>query len=213
MSILILERARTFSLHKPLGGELWADDIAWPLARICRFGGRLPKHGPMAFYSVADHSVLVALILREFGEPASVQYAGLMHDAHEALMGDIVTPVKRWLAIEEKEAELAQAVCERFGVCGGPAAWSVVKVADLTALYIECKAMEMDVRAYFASQEMRAKLDSLAPDLSLIQREGLLVPNLCMSVDEVVSQSAGRFMRWFRELADECRSHEGSHVA
>lgn len=213
MSILILERARTFSLSAPLSGELWADDIAWPLARVCRFGGRLPMHGPMAFYSVADHSVLVALILREFGEPASVQYAGLMHDAHEALMGDIVTPVKRWLAIEEKEAALAQAVCERFGVCGGPAAWSAVKVADLAALYIECKAMEMDVRAYFASQEMRAKLDSLAPDLSLIQREGLLVPNLCMSVDEVVSQSAGRFMRWFRELADECRSHEGSHVA
>lgn len=213
MSILILEGARTFSMRDPLSGELWADDIAWPLARICRFGGRLPKYGPMAFYSVADHSVLVALILREFGEPASVQYAGLMHDAHEALMGDIVTPVKRWLAIEEKEAALAQAVCERFGVCVDQAAWSAVKVADLAALYIECKAMEMDVRAYFASQEMRAKLDSLAPDLSLIQREGLLMPNLCMSVDEVVSQSAGRFVRWRDNLVAACHPMEAARVA
>jgi hypothetical protein len=62
-------------------------DIASSLAKICRFTGATFSH-----YSVAQHSILVAGIL-----PPQLQVYGLLHDAHEAYLGDIATPVKNLL--------------------------------------------------------------------------------------------------------------------
>ena len=62
-------------------------DIAASLAKICRFTGATFSH-----YSVAQHSILVASIL-----PPQLQAYGLLHDAHEAYLGDIATPVKNLL--------------------------------------------------------------------------------------------------------------------
>lgn len=57
--------------------------IAFRLAHINRF------NGDVGAYSVAQHSVLVASILRP-----EHKLAGLLHDVHEAFIGDNVTPFK-----------------------------------------------------------------------------------------------------------------------
>lgn len=62
-------------------------EIADSLGNQARFGGRTALH-----YSVAQHCVMVA---REASR-AAAPYA-LLHDAHEATIGDIMTPVKRAL--------------------------------------------------------------------------------------------------------------------
>lgn len=68
----------------PSPEDLDIHDIAFGLARCCRFAGQVQR-----FYSVAEHSVHVSF-------ECSPRHAleGLMHDAAEAYVGDITRPVK-----------------------------------------------------------------------------------------------------------------------
>lgn len=67
-------------------------DIAHALAYSSRYNGHARE-----FYSIAQHSVLVSELLELRGLPYEVQAWGLMHDAAEAYLGDVVTPLKRYL--------------------------------------------------------------------------------------------------------------------
>lgn len=64
-------------------------DIALGLARQPRFGGHTIDP-----WSVAEHSMVVALIARWWGTPAATvgmlaELHGLIHDAHESVTGDV----------------------------------------------------------------------------------------------------------------------------
>lgn len=102
------------------------DDIAHALSQICRFGGHLPY-----FYSVADHSLAVSYSL-----PAEHVLAGLLHDASEAYLCDIPSPVKRMITgYAEAEDRLMKVIAEKFGF-----PWplpEVIKAEDRRQLQIE----------------------------------------------------------------------------
>lgn len=68
-------------------------DIAHNLANVNRFCGATKRP-----YSVAEHCVRVHDELAKRGETLPTRLIGLLHDAHEAYMGDIITPVKNALA-------------------------------------------------------------------------------------------------------------------
>lgn len=65
-------------------------EIAHALAMQCRYTGHARR-----FYSVAEHSLLVCMIMMEFslGDPRE----GLLHDATEAYLGDVAAPLKALL--------------------------------------------------------------------------------------------------------------------
>lgn len=82
-------------IYDPRRTRITIEDIAHSLSHICRFNGHTRGH-----YSVAQHSVAVSYLV-----PSHLQLDGLLHDAAEAYLGDIISPLKRRLseyrAIEE----------------------------------------------------------------------------------------------------------------
>jgi len=74
------------------------------LGLLCRYNGQLPS-----FYSVAEHSVRVADWLIDQGYP-ELAFAGLLHDAAEAYIGDIVRPMKQIPAFKAVYEPIEQAV-------------------------------------------------------------------------------------------------------
>ena len=75
-------------------------DIASALAKINRFNGHTRRP-----YSVAEHSLHVVTIMeRDFGVEAPLPLlCGLLHDAHEAYIGDLTTPTQHLLGFHSAE--------------------------------------------------------------------------------------------------------------
>lgn len=69
------------------GHEFTSRMVASSLSKICRFTGHLRK-----FYSVAEHSVKCSYMV-----PEEFAFEALLHDAHESVVGDLSTPVKRFI--------------------------------------------------------------------------------------------------------------------
>ncbi|CAB4162246.1 hypothetical protein UFOVP785_21 [uncultured Caudovirales phage] len=83
--IIVLCRGSTVALlgNEPIPKEdCKIEEIAWHLANINRYTGGAGG------YSVAQHAVLVS----QLGE--CCQFAKLKHDDHEAIIGDVATPIK-----------------------------------------------------------------------------------------------------------------------
>lgn len=89
-------------------------DIAHALSHICRFGGHCHT-----FYSVAQHSCHVSDVLRDKFTHTKGAYIGLMHDATEAYLGDMVRPLKEFMpAYKEAEQDLWLAIARCFNLPG-----------------------------------------------------------------------------------------------
>jgi hypothetical protein len=113
-------------------------DIAHHLAAINRYTGAASR--PI---SVAEHSLLVLEILKIYGvTDPSVLLAGLLHDAHEAYITDLSSPMKQLVgaAWDVQERRIQHAVLKRFKVLTAYAsAADLIRRADLTALMTERK--------------------------------------------------------------------------
>ena len=105
-------------------GDLDIIDIAHSLSMQGRYAGHCIR-----FYSVAEHSVLVAKYLRDHGHDATTVFKGLMHDSTESYLVDVPRPVKAFLTgYKEIEAALWVSIAAWLGLSAEmPAA---VKSAD-----------------------------------------------------------------------------------
>jgi hypothetical protein len=113
----------------PRPEEIQIEDIAHSLANQCRYAGHVQE-----FYSVAQHSVMVARIV-----PQEHALWGLLHDAAEAYLVDLPRPVKRYSRLGDEyraiEARLMIALCARFQLPSDEPEW--VKRADDVLLMTE----------------------------------------------------------------------------
>jgi hypothetical protein len=116
--------------------QVTVEDVAHHLSQTCRFAGACVR-----FYSVAEHSVLVHRLVADM-EP-DLALAALFHDAHEAYLGDIVTPLKS--LIGQKRKTIARRIDSAVaGLIDVPAAHlyhPIVKAADDLAITYEASQL------------------------------------------------------------------------
>jgi len=119
-------------------------DIAHALGHQCRFSGHCAW-----FYSVAQHSYYVSVIVQMLGGTPLDQLCGLLHDASEAYLVDLPTPVKcQVVGYKEAEHKVMNVICDAFqipppeysspGYVTG-SGWDLVKKADAIALATEAR--------------------------------------------------------------------------
>jgi hypothetical protein len=121
---------RQFFIDAP---EFDTQDIARALSKQCRYTGHCSK-----FYSVAEHSVIVAAIMKmlDLGDP----FEGLMHDGSEAFLSDIAAPWKALLPdYKILEAKIERPMRLAYGlpefITDG------CKKADWLALFVEARVL------------------------------------------------------------------------
>lgn len=132
-------------------------DIATALSRECRYAGHASH-----FYSVAQHSVLCSRIV-------SPEHAveALLHDAAEAYLKDIPTPLKRMLPdYKVIEARFDLAIRVQFGLPLEPS--QAIKVADNILLVTEVRDLFPVGRVLhkvpIAAEPMNGRIWPLAPE-------------------------------------------------
>lgn len=115
---IVTYTGRKIPLLEPHPDHIDARDIAHSLAYQCRFTGHTPRH-----YSVAEHSIRVAWQIRgKYANPTGwtplrVAKVALLHDAAEAYLGDVSTPLKSLLPEYQRiENNWQHAVFVAFGL-------------------------------------------------------------------------------------------------
>ena len=94
-----------FNVFEPILEMIKIEDIAHALSMIPRFGGHFPIQ-----YSVSQHSKMVMEHLE-----SKNKLAGLLHDASEAYLLDIPTPIKHNIpGYQEAETKIMQLIAEKF---------------------------------------------------------------------------------------------------
>lgn len=124
----------------PKPEEIRVVDIAHGLSNICRFGGQC-----RVFYSVAEHSVRVAHLLARSSAPKEMVMWGLMHDAAEAYLGDVIRPLKGFFpAYKVVEEKVLKTVARKLRL-----SWPIpAKVKEADSSLLKSEAMELMEPSY-----------------------------------------------------------------
>ncbi len=111
------------------------EDVAVHLSRIPRFGGATS-------YTVGDHSVYVSILVEQLTGSGNAAAEGLMHDASEAYLGDMLSPLKQLLPDFKAIERLWEgAIRKRFTLTDKYHA--EVKHADAIALRAEIRDLDL----------------------------------------------------------------------
>ncbi|WYW01680.1 deoxyribonucleoside 5' monophosphate phosphatase [Pseudomonas phage vB_PpuM-Voja-6] len=127
---IITHSGKRFELADPRPEMVCIEDIAIALARQTRFNGHCDR-----FYSVAMHSYIISNHL-----PKHLRLEGLLHDAAEAYIGDISSPLKKiikahWPGFKAFETRIEEVIFDALGVplSNDP----MIKEYDLRMLAVE----------------------------------------------------------------------------
>lgn len=147
---------KEINLLNPCEDDIDIFDIAQALSNICRFGGHLNQ-----FYSVAQHSVLVMAIVEPWN--ADLALEALLHDATEAYLGDVISPLKHLLGASYKtlEANFETVIAQKFLLNNSLAAKKMIKSADIQALEMEYAEFKLKQRVEPAIYQILSTIEDM----------------------------------------------------
>lgn len=137
---------KLFDIENPSIDDIDINDIAHSLSMQCRFAGHT-----LDFYSVAEHSILCASIaMRMFSDEAHTPGGQkislrrllpiLLHDASEAYITDIPTPIKQYFPkLNKLEKKLQSLIYEHFKINDWNIDNNLIKHIDGVILAMEKK--------------------------------------------------------------------------
>jgi 5'-deoxynucleotidase YfbR-like HD superfamily hydrolase len=186
MATLETVSGRKIDVSNPNPADIVIEDIAWALSRMPRFSGHSIPYTP---YSVAQHCIQVAEDLKDYGP--DVQLYGLLHDAAEAYINDLPSPVKHipeiHAVIKKLEDSLMTAIYTSLKITPPTEQEeALVKIADKTQQAVEA----------YNFMYSRGK-DWNLPDVSFIKLQEFREP--MTSID-----SYHKFLSYFQDLTDQC---------
>ena len=141
--------------------DLKLEDIAHSLGMQCRVRGHCS-----VFYSVAQHSVLVSQVAEALGGRGAGQW-GLLHDAAEAYVGDIPTPMKTE-EDQKREGVLMARIADKFGLPNLNVPMNghintVVKHADKLLLATEKRDLMPNIGIWESIEGIEPLMDVIKP--------------------------------------------------
>ena len=186
MATLETVSGRKIDVSNPDPADIVIEDIAWALSRMPRFSGHSIPYTP---YSVAQHCIQVAEDLKDYGP--DIQLYGLLHDAAEAYINDLPSPVKHipeiHAVIKKLEDSLMTAIYTSLKITPPTEQEeALVKIADKTQQAVEA----------YNFMYSRGK-DWNLPDVSFIKLQEFREP--MTSID-----SYHKFLSYFQDLTDQC---------
>ena len=159
---------RRLDLLNPSPLDIEIEDIARGISRVARWNGQTSGEYPL---SVAQHSVIVAELLKSYNENIEIkwQLAALLHDAAEYIISDMITPLKSFLGEEyiQLEEKIQSAINLRFSLPSEipKKIYKLIKNCDRQTAFIE--AIQL---AGFTLKEAKKtlKIPTLIPDYKII---------------------------------------------
>jgi len=170
--IITLCDRTSFRLDEPETQRFDVVVIAHALSKLCRFTGHISG---TSIYSVAQHSVLCSYLV-----PAEHTLDALMHDAHEAYVGDMSAPLKLLCPDYCRVERRVEIACRRsFGLADTKS--EVVAEADHRMFKSEYAAyltseVGIQVGRRYGLNSIRAWLPEIAKSRFLERFEELTAP-------------------------------------
>ena len=172
-----------FDFVNPTEDMIDIEDVAHALSHLCRFTGHCDR-----FYSVAEHSLIGALIFMERGDD-ELAFEFLMHDAHEAYVGDLSTNLKKlcpdFKIIEERVDKLIR---KKYNMANEMP--SEVKQMDIKMLATEKSNLLYNHR--FSDWAVLNNIDTLNEDLRDNNLSMQQVRQLFIDTFDMLMQTTGR---------------------
>ena len=131
------------------------EEMAASLSKQCRFTGSC-RH----FYSVAEHSIIVSLLMEDMGLGDPVE--GLLHDGIETAVGDLASPWKPVIGWRGFEHPMDAKLRAHYDLT--PAKTKGCDYADQLAGYIEARLLMPSRGELWSDADMKLEADRLIAD-------------------------------------------------
>ena len=133
---------RKINLLDPKPDQISIGDIARGLSYNSHFGGQTPQ-----FFSIAQHCLLVCELMEEQFHTPDLLMTGLLHDASEAYLGDMLKPLKVMLPnFREIEDRMMVVILEKYSL--DPASMVIIKEYDI-------RVQELEYNAFYKNGDIK----------------------------------------------------------